>query len=40
MERKGQYAEMFAMQARNYLADDEEIRTGVFAAQTAKGAAV
>jgi ATP-binding cassette subfamily B protein len=40
MEREGQYAEMFAMQARNYLADDDEIRTGVFSTAAAKGAAV
>jgi ATP-binding cassette subfamily B protein len=35
IEKGAKYAEMFNMQARNYLADDDEIHTGVFGVQGA-----
>jgi ATP-binding cassette subfamily B protein len=38
--KRGKYAEMFSMQAKNYLADDDEIQSGVFAAAVTRGAAV
>jgi ATP-binding cassette subfamily B protein len=36
MAQGAKYAEMFNMQAKNYLADDDEIRMGVFGAQSAR----
>jgi ATP-binding cassette subfamily B protein len=36
MSLGGKYAEMFNMQAKNYLADDDEIRTGVFGVQSVR----